>query len=288
MKPDKDNFHLTYFSDQLPTSLDFHWGDAFSVFFLISGRASYTMEKYTRRLHPGELWLISSHYRPPQPISFGCQPPCKGYLLQIGPEFLHRAAPLIADLTSCFSSGERGCVLVQPDAPTLSCLEEICGKILLCQKEEAFGSNALSHIYLLEFLIYLNRAYFSRPSMFHKEYLENEKVNEVLAYIDENLSSDLTLERLADLCFISKYHLSREFGRVVGTSVHRYLIQKRLVMAKQMMRQGMSSTEVYQHCGFGDYSNFYRAFKAEYHITPKEFLARLRQPVPDAPGMFSR
>ena len=143
MKPDKDNFHLTYFSDQLPTSLDFHWGDAFSVFFLISGRASYTMEKYTRRLHPGELWLISSHYRPPQPISFGCQPPCKGYLLQIGPEFLHRAAPLIADLTSCFSSGERGCVLVQPDAPTLSCLEEICGKILLCQKEEAFGSGII-------------------------------------------------------------------------------------------------------------------------------------------------
>lgn len=116
LKPDKDNFHLTYFSDQLPTSLDFHWDDAFSVFFLISGRASYTMEKYTRRLHSGELWLISSHYRPPQPISFGCQPPCKGYLLQIGPEFLHRAAPLIADLTSCFSSGERGCVLVQPDA----------------------------------------------------------------------------------------------------------------------------------------------------------------------------
>ena len=271
MKPDKDNFDLTYFSDQLPTSLDFHWGDAFSVFFLISGRASYTMEKYTRRLHPGELWLISSHYRPPQPISFGCQPPCKGYLLQIGPEFLHRAAPLIADLTSCFSSGERGCVLVQPDVPTLSCLEEICGKILLCQKEEAFGSNALSHIYLLEFLIYLNRAYFSRPSMFHKEYLENEKVNEVLAYIDENLSSDLTLERLADLCFISKYHLAHQFKACTGMPVYRYIIKQRVTAARNLICSGLSATEACMQCGFNDYSNFLKAFKREFGCTPKAF-----------------
>jgi len=34
---------------------------------------------------------------------------------------------------------------------------------------------------------------------------------------------------------------------------------------------------VYQHCGFGDYSNFYRAFKAEYQISPREFVETLRR-----------
>ena len=71
--------------------------------------------------------------------------------------------------------------------------------------------------------------------------------------------------------FVNKYHLSHEFNRLVGTSIYRYVIQKRLVIAKQMLSDGLPPTDVYQHCGFGDYSNFYRAFKAEYGISPKDF-----------------
>ena len=48
-------------------------------------------------------------------------------------------------------------------------------------------------------------------------------------------------------------------------------------MAKQMLSSGKPSTEVYQSCGFGDYSNFYRAFKAEYQISPKEYVLRLKE-----------
>ena len=47
-------------------------------------------------------------------------------------------------------------------------------------------------------------------------------------------------------------------------------------MAKQMLSEGRPSSEVYQHCGFGDYSNFYRAFKAEYQISPKDFVQLLK------------
>ena len=48
----------------------------------------------------------------------------------------------------------------------------------------------------------------------------------------------------------------------------------------EMMQEGKPSSEVYQHCGFGDYSNFYRAFKAEYQISPREFAAQLKQKEP--------
>ena len=102
-------------------------------------------------------------------------------------------------------------------------------------------------------------------------------VYSVLSYIDDHYSEDLTLDKLANRFFISKYHLSREFPRLVGTSVHRYIVQKRLVMAKQMLSRGLSSSDVYQRCGFGDYSNFYRAFRQEYQISPKEFAAQVKQ-----------
>ena len=93
----------------------------------------------------------------------------------------------------------------------------------------------------------------------------------VLRYINENFNDDISLDSLSEQFFVSKYHLSREFKRLVGTSVYRYIIQKRLIMAKQKMLAGLNPTDVYCNCGFGDYANFYRAFRAEYGISPKEF-----------------
>lgn len=39
---------------------------------------------------------------------------------------------------------------------------------------------------------------------------------------------------------------------------------------------GQAPGEVYQSCGFGDYANFYRAFKGEYGISPREFAAQVQ------------
>ena len=51
-----------------------------------------------------------------------------------------------------------------------------------------------------------------------------------------------------------------------------------------MLSEGRPSSAVYQHCGFGDYSNFYRAFRGEYGVSPKEFVAGLREEPAQATG----
>ena len=130
--------------------------------------------------------------------------------------------------------------------------------------------------YLAQVLILLNRLALQQRRE-DPAAAQDSTVYNVLGYINEHYSENLSLDDLANRFFISKYHLSREFQRLVGTSVHRYIVQKRLVMAKQMLSTGMPSSDVYQHCGFGDYSNFYRAFKAEYQISPKEYVRRLQE-----------
>jgi len=69
---------------------------------------------------------------------------------------------------------------------------------------------------------------------------------------------------------VSKYHLSHEFSSIVGTSVYRYIMLKRLLIAKQMLSSGISPGAVCINCGFGDYANFFRAFKAQYGISPRD------------------
>ena len=103
---------------------------------------------------------------------------------------------------------------------------------------------------------------------------EPELVSRVLAYISEHYSEKITLQNLADRFYVSKYHLSHEFSAKVGTSVYRYIILKRLLSAREQIADGVPPSEVYQTCGFQDYANFYRAFKTEYGISPKEFGQR--------------
>ena len=101
-------------------------------------------------------------------------------------------------------------------------------------------------------------------------------VDGVLSYINEHYNEALTLDALAERFFISKYHLLRKFEAQVGTTVHRYILQKRLLNAKQLLAGGLAPSEVCTYCGFGDYANFYRAFRAEYGTTPRQYVQSLR------------
>ena len=56
----------------------------------------------------------------------------------------------------------------------------------LVSDTDEFGSGALSYVYLIEFLAYPKRAYFATPDDIRRDVTENEKTNEVVAYINDN------------------------------------------------------------------------------------------------------
>ena len=52
------------------------------------------------------------------------------------------------------------------------------------------------------------------------------------------------------------------------------LLQKRMIRARDLVRAGVSFTTVAQRCGFSEYSGFYKAFRNEYGMSPREYLAQ--------------
>ena len=70
---------------------------------------------------------------------------------------------------------------------------------------------------------------------------------------------------------MSKYHIAHVFKDNIGMSIHQYITKKRLNLCKEAISGGMSITDAYHRFGFGDYSSFYRAFKKEYGISPKDY-----------------
>lgn len=97
-------------------------------------------------------------------------------------------------------------------------------------------------------------------------------VSRVIEYINCHYQdSDLSLNCLSKLFFISSGNLSKLFRTYTGTTVYQYIIQKRLFCAQNLLAKDSSVLEACLSCGFQDYSSFLKAFRRTFHCTPKEF-----------------
>ena len=97
----------------------------------------------------------------------------------------------------------------------------------------------------------------------------SDGIMDIVKYINYNLSGKLNLDIICDRFFISKSHLNRKFKKIIGTTVWEYITTKRLLLAKELLQNGIAPTNAYSQCGFKDYCTFFRAYKAKFGISPK-------------------
>ncbi len=98
-----------------------------------------------------------------------------------------------------------------------------------------------------------------------------ELLDKAMAYIEENLSAKLTLSDVARQLYVSESTISQTFRNKMGVSFHQCLTQRRLIEAKRQIQENIPLEIVSQAVGFPDYSTFYRAFKKEYGISPRQY-----------------
>ena len=272
----RPTYEIYHIRDDNPGEVALHHHDFYEMYLFLSGNVEYIIESRRYHVMPGDVLLISPDELH-QPVFGREQQPYERIVLWIDRSYLEQYSTIGFPLNRCFGrAAAEHANLVRTDPDKLELLKGLLEHARLEQESREFGSILAADTLLIQALIILNRMAERRSESAEIKDKSGSVVGQVLAYINEHYHEDLSLDMLANRFFISKYHLSREFNRLVGTSVYRYIIQKRLVMAKQMLGQGIPSSEVYQHCGFGDYSNFYRAFRAEYQISPKEYVANVK------------
>ena len=96
-------------------------------------------------------------------------------------------------------------------------------------------------------------------------------LNEVMNYIELHLNEKITLEETARNFYVSVSTITQLFRQKMGTSFYRCVTQRRLIAAKVRIGTGEALEDVSRAVGFADYSSFYRAFKKEYGITPRQY-----------------
>lgn len=108
-----------------------------------------------------------------------------------------------------------------------------------------------------------------------KEDSDRALIAAALAFIGENYTKDINVESVASALYVSRSKLSHSFAAKLGISVHRYILDKRLLQAHLMIKNGSTPGEACAATGFGDYSSFYRHYRNRYGHMPSEKADKL-------------
>lgn len=260
-----EDFRLFHLKDAGDAKVDYHYHEFYKLLFFVSGSGGYFVEGKRYSLIPGDIVLIGSHcvHRP----EFENGAPCERMIIYIAPEFLQRESSIACNLTDCFSK-EYDHVL-RPNEKIRHTLFSLIGRIEQELSSNRYGREISSTGMVLQLLVEIAR------SIRHKEVQKpapmlpnSRRMLDIVRYLDAHLTEDVSIDDLADKFYISRYHMMRRFREETGTTIHAYVSDRRLMLARDMIAQGIPATDACFRCGFGSYSSFSRAYGKFFGTTP--------------------
>ena len=260
-----EDFRLFHLSGTQGVQAEYHYHEFCKLLLLVSGSGGYCADGQRYGLQSGDVVLLANRcvHRP----EFAPDQPYERIILYISPDFLRRNSTADCDLTACFSPAQ-GHVL-RPEGALRQRLHNLA---LAMERELSgrdYGREILAGGILLRMLVEIGRALqhsqAQRPEPIHPT---DERIRGLLAYVDRHIGEELTVDRLAARCYLSKYHMMRLFRAETGQSVTGYITLRRLNLARELIGKGMSATESCFAVGFGSYSSFTRAYHRHFGTTP--------------------
>lgn len=260
-----------HIKDKNSTEFESHHHDFCKIVIFISGKVDYIIEGKTYSLRPWDILLVNQ-FQIHQPII----DPSIAYeriVIWMNPVGIEKFSTEEFSVLSLFQElNKMGNSLIRlPITET----EKVRG--LLNQIEENINhdhitKNVMTNLYIVQLLVFLFQIYDACAGEISRNDVKFDKsILAVMDYIQENIHEELSVETIARAFFASKHHLMRKFKLQTGMTMHKYILHKRLLVAKQLILNGHHMTEVCLQSGFSDYTTFYRTFKKEYQMSPRAY-----------------
>ncbi|UVI31325.1 AraC family transcriptional regulator [Paenibacillus spongiae] len=270
---------FAYRNDAPLMDAQFHSHAFYEIYYFQSGECNYLIGDKLMTLRPGDLLLMHGMtLHCPNP---SLREPYVRTLFHFDPAYIHKVL-----------QPEMAAALLKPFEElrniriSLGTEEQLVFERLLQEMNELYGSGrrSLSSVtggrFLFRFLdlLELLREWCSKPVEEHEHgSLKERHVQSVVSYIEEHYAEDVTLDAIAGALHLTKPYLSNMFKEVTGTTVFKYLYNRRINQAKIMFRlePGRSVSDVGRAVGFHHLAHFSRMFKATAGSSPEVYRRQL-------------
>lgn len=271
-----ESFKVFYLEDLVSKEIEYHYHDFDKILIFFKGNIEYTIEGKSYTLIPNDIVLVpqgASHKVAPLTEAADTSTEYIRLVIYISPQYLLSAEENGNNLRKCFLQvAERYSNVVRLKEKGEGSLNHLIRQIResAISKEKELMGGLYQNALLQQFMILLNRKMEDDSLFFVDTGRCNSKMVGVIRYINEHLTEEVSIDMLAEKFYISKYHMMRQFKEATGYTIGNYISQKRLLMAREMLKKGEPVTKVYLDCGFKDHSTFVRAYKQLFNEVPSK------------------
>ena len=248
----------------------------YKILFVFSGDCNLNLNNQSQRCSTDNIILISPNNF--IDIESKSKQLLVIYELSVTTELLDKLSDEETDLVKSFNTVPFECAVIDASTETTMLIKNILKK-LVCLKEDSseFANNLyIKSMLSIVLVLILRSCIYAEP----KQKIKKSKlflIDDIFSYINNHITEEISLDDLEREFYVSKFHISREFKKATGITLHRYIVKAKLDLCKKLIEEGNTIIDVAHICGIGSYNNLFRAFKKEFGITPKEYYNEIKK-----------
>ena len=250
---------------------EYHYHDFCKLLIFLNGDVTYSIEGKNYKLKPYDFVLVDRGAIHKPQVN-----PKESYdriVFYISDAFFQEFSESTCNLHYCYERAKKeGVDVLRFPALVNTQIRSILQDMQKNNEEKPYASDVYARVLFTELMILINRGCMDGTGSCDHAVTYNQKMIDLLYYIGEHLTEEMSVDELAGHFFISKYHMMRQFKQETGYTIHQYITEKRVLLANSLMKTGMSATDACFMSGFKDYSTFLRAYKSRMQKSPTEKL----------------
>lgn len=274
------DFRMFYLADSEPREYENHYHEFDKIIIFLKGKVSYVVEGKAYELVPYDIIFVGHHDIHKLRVESGIV--YERIIIYIAPDYLAKYRSESYNLSECFliAKNEHSNVLRISNlqkSRVYQTVMDMKDTLETFNVYEEYARDFYLQLLFLEFMVHLNRAAIGEKVNYINTSLCNQKIVDILDFINENLTEEISIDNLASRFYMSKYHMMRLFKEETGYSIGNYISNKRLLRAKELILSGMPITQACFLCGFKEHSTFSRAYKKLFGESPRQMKQHINK-----------
>lgn len=252
-------------------TMDIHIHNCYEIYYSISGGRQFLINNFLYDFAPGDIFFINS-FESHHLLSLN-QKEYERIVIQIHPAYIKQISTAQTDLNQCFALRDTP----HCNKRSLTADEQKRFRYFIHElsSENQFGQDMLDYATFIRLMIFLNDIFLKQSPANTTTTVRTAKqykqFDDILSYINQHLSEDLTIQKLSEHFFLSPSHLCTIFKNETGTTIKKYILAQRITLAKSLLSLGHSTASTCELCGFQDYSGFYKTFTRMVGVSPRNY-----------------